>query len=600
MLLHKLYSEPEGLFESVEFNEGINFIYAKKNEASESKESLNGVGKSLFLNLLDFCLLSSETAHIKSAKENNEGLIEYKVVLEFWIDNKLFIIKRSFKEPMKKIEFGEFGATLKAFDHSPNSRELAKILFDLIFQDPNYKGKQFSEWFRYLMNFFVKKQAAPKTALDFRDPIRFLPSAVSESQITPFLLVLMGIDNSLSYKNFDILQEVKRKRIAIKEAKELIVDTYKLQDVDQAESKIDKLRAKITEYERNIESFKLQDQYEDVENRSNLLTAKIKDLWFQNHTDFDRIKNYEDSFAMSETPNTTKIKNLYKDLNKLLADNIKKTLDEAIKFRQQVSKSREEFLKLEISKLNADVTVRKKEITELETERAQLFKFLEAKEAIKDLSEAYLELSERRKELSDLEGKIRIYRDLSIEVKEREIERSKIDADMEKLLIEYKGKISAFRNVFFKIHDAIYVKNGGESDLVFAADTSKDSKLNINVIFPSDLAKGKNKGRTLVFDLAVLFNAIEQNIRCPRFLVHDGIFDGMDKAHFVHLCDFLDEQKNAGIKFQYIVTLNQEGEISDTDFGDGAEDLTGKRIEDEAIVKLTPAAPLFGKDTKWK
>ena len=72
MLLNKLYSEPLGLFsKTVEFKNGVNFIFAKKDKSSDAKKSLNGVGKSLFLNFLDYALLSSETAHIKSAKRNN-------------------------------------------------------------------------------------------------------------------------------------------------------------------------------------------------------------------------------------------------------------------------------------------------------------------------------------------------------------------------------------------------------------------------------------------------------------------------------------------------------------------------------------------------
>ena len=105
MLLNKLYSDPLGLFETVTFKNGVNFIFAKKDKSTDVKKSLNGVGKSLFLNFLDYTLLSSETKHIKSAKNNND-IGNYSIVLEFNIKNKDYIIKISLKEVSKNIVVG--------------------------------------------------------------------------------------------------------------------------------------------------------------------------------------------------------------------------------------------------------------------------------------------------------------------------------------------------------------------------------------------------------------------------------------------------------------------------------------------------------------
>ena len=95
MILTKLYSEPEGLFQTTTFKEGISFIYAKKDHPNDTKKSLNGVGKSLFVNLIDYCLLSSTTPHIKSAVASNT-LADYRAVLEFEIDGNFYIIKSAF------------------------------------------------------------------------------------------------------------------------------------------------------------------------------------------------------------------------------------------------------------------------------------------------------------------------------------------------------------------------------------------------------------------------------------------------------------------------------------------------------------------------
>ncbi len=597
MFLHKLYSEPAGLFEAVEFKPGFNFVYAKKGEDGDSRKSLNGLGKSLLLNLIDYCLLSGETSHIKSAKANND-LEEYKIVLEFYVGDDLYVIKRGFQNPNKEIMFGKKTGTLNEYRHTSTDHELSKILCDLIFKNETYEGKYSNTWFRKLMPFFIKAQSS-NTKTNFKDPINYLHDRAKEIELIPLHLFLLGISNRLFQKNYEIISEIKAKKPALREVKSLVEDTYNLKDIGQAESELDKLQANISVFEQHIRKFELASQYADVEAQSNKLTEEIKELWHQNFTDRKQIEAYQESFSYDdEDIRPTKIKNLYKELNELLANNIKKTLEEAIKFRKKIAQSRKEFLESEVTELTATISTKEKRISELEKKRAQLFEFLSAKEAIKDLSEAYLDLSKKRERLSDLEGKLKTYQDLSREVTEREKASITLYAEIEQFCIEIKEQLKDFRRIFFFVHDAIYAENKDEANFVFSANKNKDSKVNMDVIIPSNLSYGKNKGRTLIYDLAVLFHAIEKNIHCPRFLIHDGIFDGIDKAHFVHLYNFLMKKEGEGLKFQYIVTLNQEGTIKDLDFGTGAEQLTGGKIEDEAVIVLTPKHPLFGKH--WK
>ena len=93
-----------------------------------------------------------------------------------------------------------------------------------------------------------------------------------------------------------------------------------------------------------------------------------------------------------------------------------------------------------------------------------------------------------------------------------------------------------------------------------------------------------------------MFNMINNELGGPRFLVHDGVFDGMDRSHFVNLYKFLQEDAKAA-KFQYIFTLNEEGELNSA-FGGGAEEVSVSRLVDEAILVLTPKKTLLGEFDK--
>ncbi|MDA9818068.1 DUF2326 domain-containing protein [Flavobacteriaceae bacterium] len=589
MFLRKLYSEPKGLFDEIIFKDGVNFIFAKKD--GPAKKSLNGVGKSLLLNLIDYCLLSSETKHIKSAKDNN-SLNNYKVVLEFEVANKFYIIKRSFSDPNKDIDFGIKGENLTSYSNTKKDKKLSHILCDIIFQNPDYVGTYSNKWLRQLIPFFIKSQSS-KERVNFKDPIKYLHDSSSELKLIPFHLFLLGINNDLFHQNLLVTQDIKSKDSALKEIKDFVRNSYKLEDTSQAENEIHKLKSQVDLYEKNISAFKLADQYKDTEKNSNEITSRIKELLYHNFSDKNKVSSYESSFQINDEINTNKIKSMYKDLNTLLAGNIKKTLDEAIKFRKNLAKSREEFLQSEIDTIKDSIKSREQEINNLEEERATLFRFLGAKEAIKDLSSAYLELSKKREKLNDLESKTKLHRDMQVELDALEAKSSIIYSDISEFCVNSGDVITKIRNVFFEIHNAIYVNSTDDSGFVFEANKKKDSKVNIGISLSHDLSYGKNKGRTLIYDLTVLFYEIQNKINSPRFLIHDGIFDGMDKAHFVHLYEFLEKKSTEGSKYQYIITLNEDGDLKG-DFGN-VDKVNYKKIEEEAVITLTPSNKLFKK-----
>lgn len=594
MILNKIYSEPLGLFKvnkgTVEFKNGVNFIFAKKDKSTDVKKSLNGVGKSLFLNFLDYALLSSETKHIKSAKNNNK-IEDYSIVLEFSIKDENYIIKRSLKEVNKNIIVGGINNPI-TFE---SIKEAKEYLCDLIFKNNGYKGKYYNFWLRKLLPFFVKKQENPKTKVNFLDPIKYISSNVPVMELLPYHLLFLGVNNSLFWKNFNIKSDLKNKDKALTEVKGFITETYDLKDIPQAENKIDRLKAEVQQYEQNIKQFKLAEQYKDVEEQSNGLTIKIKELWYQNHLEKNKITSYKDSYELGDSVKTIKIKNLYKDLNELLANNIKKTLDEAIKFRENIAESRKDFLSSEILNTEKEIKNREDEIKNLELERAKLFGFLEAKNAIQDLSEAYLNLSDKRNKLSELEGKIKLYQDLNKEKVEREAEIAKLFSEITNFINEIKDDISSFRNIFFDVHNAIYPENKDKEEVGFSftPNPRTDSRVDMKVSLPADLSTGKNSAKTLIYDISILLHAIENGINIPNFLIHDGVFDHMDKAHFIALYEYLQNLATTK-KFQYILTFNEEGTLSE-DFGN-SDLVTPEKIKGEAILTLTPLNKLLRND----
>ncbi|MGB9939637.1 DUF2326 domain-containing protein [Methanosarcina sp.] len=581
MYLKKLYCEPNGLFEEIEFIDGINFVYGKKDQDSDSKESLNGIGKSLLLDLIDFCLLSSYNKNNRRLHKANPLMRDYNIVLDFEIEGKIYTVKRNVITPTK-IEFGSEG-----FFETYQLRELQKVLCDLIFANNNYPGKYENKWFRKLISFFIKIERYKSKK--FADPIQYIEET-SLTELYQYHFYLMGIDNVLIHKNYIVQDSLKKKEAVIKALKQLL-EGYGTQNISEANHKIETYKKEIKDLEVVISKFKLQKQYEDVETQANNLTKEIKELSLLNFSDRKKLKAYEESSKLNINVSSIKVSNLYREFDKCLGQNIKKTLDEAIAFRKKLSESRKEFLSDEIKNLKSNIEKREKQISELDSERAKLFTFLSNQNAISDLSEAYLLISKKRESLNELEGKIEVYNDINNQKLGLKIEDSNLSKEIFTFLAEIKSQISDLSKTFLWIHDSIYNGRSDKSNLSIEFKDNTDAKMEILVNVPAVCSEGNTRGRTLLYDLTILLHAIDKDIKCPRFLIHDGIFNGMDKAHFVETCKFL-EQVKLNKRFQYIVTLNEEGTI-DSKFGD-TDQTTMQTILNNAVCVLTPSHKLFG------
>lgn len=590
MFLKRLYSEPSGLFRSgkpnnpdtIVFKNGFNFIFGKK-DSSESRAPLNGIGKSTLADLIDFCLLADFSSRNKRLYKEKDRLENYKIVLEFEIQNVDYIIKRSVTDT-KDIEFGIINQEEKVA-----IKEAKEILLKLIFDNPAYDGSINEKWYRSLMTFFLKVNKRKKG--DFSDPINYLTQSNKLSELNQYHFFLMGLDNGLLCKNYALQKDVRDRNTAISQVKRLVEKGYGI-SINDVDSQLRKLKNEILKVRSAVDAFKLAEQFKDVEIRLNELTVKIKSLSEQNFWMEKKVKSYRESYNQNDNLSESKIKGierLYAEVNQQLSGIIQKSLKEAVEFRKKMALSREEFLKEEIQQLETEIIKNEKEKNEIDEQRRKLFLLLQSKEAFTDLTQAFYYLGEREKEYSDLESKTKTYKDLELEKLNYKKQDAEIGIEMNAFIESIKGKIDAFEQLFSGVYNQIYPQSMSSGFSISSSDSV--DKVKINISFDRDESKGWNKGRTLVYDISIILNAIRNNILMPRFLLHDGIFDGMDRSQFVELYHYVQNLQKEGCAFQYIVTMIEEGELKGN-FGD-TNDLTVENITEEAIAVYTPSRRLW-------
>lgn len=587
MILKRLYTVPADIFETVDFRPGSNLIFGQKDPDLKGNGFLNGIGKSTFLDLIDFCLLGSYKRVTSNRLFLAEDILKkHEIVLELESDGSIYTISRSVDSP-NDIVFKAAGQEM-----SMTIKEAKNRLCQIIFLRPDYKGKYSDAWYRKLITFFLKIHKT-KSNDKFIDPINYIDN-VTLSELMQYHLFLLGIDNTLSYTNNNIQNDKKRKIPALKEVKSIVEETYNVSDIKDANEQLLTLQLEIKKLESAVNTFRLSENYKVSEADVDELTREIKKLLLVNMADHKRLNEYEKSLDIHDNfgkRDATSVAKIYKELNEVFAESVKVTLDAAIEFRKEIAKSRQEFIGEEITRLTTITEKRKEQIDQLDEKRADILGFLKSKEAIKDLTEAFSVLSDKKNDLSDLSAKLTTYNTLEkekidIEASEK-INDSRILSFIQTIQL---SAISDLHELFMDIYSIIY-KKSSKARFNIIDKMPSDAKVDIAVSIPADNSKANNQGRTLVYDLMVMLNMVNKNIRGPRFIIHDGIFDGMDKSHFVQLHKFLNEDPRAS-KFQYIYTLNEEGELSSS-FG-VTDDVSVEKLVDEAILVLTPKKKLLG------
>jgi len=450
--LKSIYSEPNGLFKNVEFHDGINIIYGRYSKDANKKDSLNSIGKSTLVNLINFCLLSSFDSRNPLFKAK-KFVDSFHIVLEIEINKKPYIIKRSTKNSDKVI-LSENDGEAEIY----NIETAKQILCSSFFYNNEYRGIYSNKWFRQLIPLFIRNE---KTGF-VKSPILYIDKC-SELKLVPFNLFLLGIDNKLAMNNYEMKTDLKSKKKTQDEIKKIIEDNYNITDIKDINVRIGNLKEEIDYLENSINKYELGKTYEDREKEADKLTKEIKKYAKNNYSNQVKLEKYRDNLRLEINISVDKIERMYKEIDEELGVKIRKTLDEAIEFKKRLVESRTTFLKSEIENLVEIISENNKKISEFDIECSKILNYLQDNGAIKDLTDAISALNSKKEIVGELSGKLKLYNDLESKILTKKKEESSLNIDIKEFInsIPIQEQIYQIRRVFNKIYNALY-KDAGE------------------------------------------------------------------------------------------------------------------------------------------
>ncbi|PHU34242.1 DUF2326 domain-containing protein [Pseudobutyrivibrio ruminis] len=539
--INKLSSEGD-LFEEIVFHDGINLILGEKFDENTTRgRKTNGVGKSMSIEFLNFCLLSDYDKS-RIAKVPDEILDPMtNIMLDLSVGEDSVQIKRCVGKQDKPIIIRNGKET--EFNKLDDARN---YITELIFED--LSANQIPS-FRNLLSVLIRDEKSEfSDILKCHDITKRIPDDLTTH------LFMLGLSVEKYRIVLSTIKDIEKNQAALTKVKADLTENgnKKIPDV---RAEMNALEAEVKELEMALDAFKSNNAFESIEGE----LAEIEEILDQLRI---KQKAYRRELAKikqmpkPESVNDDEIELVYNQFKENLGEAIVKSLNEVIGFKNRV----EEFQRVLVNKKARELEERiadiSTQIRTLDDKYSEKLKIIDTKGILKNLKASLRVYEAKKDEVSRTQHFYAQYEEYDRQKKRLSLLKSQelidIDNDIEMLSQELKS----FMNTILAIHESIM----GNRECSFDIKTKNTSKgktpIEMSMRIYDDGSHSVDRTKVFIYDMALMFNEYTR-IRHPLFLIHDNIFD-VDQDTLVQCLNYLAKQEELYSDFQYILTLNRD------------------------------------------
>ena len=528
-------SSNKNSFHEIKFKEGLNLIIGKQAnpEDKNKKNTYNGVGKSLMIYLIHFCLGSNKIAAFE------EKLPGWEFILEFSIDNDLYKTVRNTSKQNRIILNGD-NLTLKKF-----RTIMAEKVFGL---DDTIKYLTFNTLFPR----FIRR--------DRECYVRYDEFIKDEQDYGKVLnnSYLLGLESKL-------VTEKQRLRSLFNKTKDLkagIEDDPIIREHfsnnEDTEIEILDLEYNIKKLEDEISEYKISSNYNEIEKEADEIKYSLKELENKRVLINNHIRSINKSLDIRPDLSEQKVINLYKQSLIEVPEMVVKKIEEAVNFQKNLLKNRNQRLVKEILKKQEELKQIEIEMAETGIKMDQILSFLDTHGALDNFNALNKKLNEMKNKLNRLNEYQEILRTYKKKLKnvqtDKVSENDKVDTYMENISQLLEEIMTTFRDLSKEFYDK---KPGG----LTIRNNEGDNTIRFDIIakIQDDSSDGVNEVKIFCFDMTLLL--LKQNHKFG-FLFHDSrLFSNMDPRQRYTLFKVAHEKVSAK-GLQYIATINEDTLLS--------------------------------------
>lgn len=535
-MIYKVFSDNDN-FNEVEFTKGINIVLGVKNQTSNDNDTMNGVGKTTLLEIIDFCLGSqaNKDSYLKNIKHIENWT--FSIILDLF--NSKYTVSRSINDSSKIYIDGNF-------ENLPSVPE----------EDDKGHFFKLNEWRRLLgLYFFDLKDITSDYPPTFRSLISYFIRKRSESYLTPFEhhskqqnvdvqvnnAFLLGLNWKCS-SNFQVLKnDIKNVKKALKE--------FDDSSIGEMETKKINLENEVTLKEKRLSSFKIHENYNEIENHVNQLSEELTYLSNKNMVLKRKLEKYYESISNEVPPNNELLENLYSEIEGMFNLKTKKTLEEVRSFHNDLIENRKSFLNVEILEVKKEIEENGRIIEEKGIERSKLMNILNSHNALDEFRFLQEEIYDEKIKLNDIKRYIDKFNQIKKDEKDLELKRSILKEKIER---EYEVRRPSWEKSILIFDENTKFLYDSSGDLII----NRKEAYTFDINFPKNDSRGISKMKIFCYDLMLIEkNSSEKNI---DFLIHDSeIFTDVDSRQVAKAFQ-LAKNKCEKNDLQYIFTMNSD------------------------------------------
>lgn len=537
--LIRLYSETN-IFDEIIFKEGINIILGEKyDDRTRLGRKTNGVGKSMCIEFLDFCLLNDYKKSRISKIPLSVFPSDSTVNLELMIGEDRITIKRN---------RGNYGQPIIVRNEKENKfekiEEAKNYLTELIFK--KLDGNSIPTY-RNLLSILMRDERS-----EFLDILK--PHEASRSIPTDLTtpLYLLGIPLEPYNRIIEIIKDIKTiNKVIAQNKKDLnITNKKKISDV---KAELNSQNAELKKISDAIESFKSNEAYKSLQKEIIELEDKLQKLRIKDKSlryEYKKIKQ----MPKPEEIDDDEIETVYNYFKKELGTAIVKTLRQSIEFKNKVENFQRLIINQKAQELDKEIKDLNQQISFYDYEYSKKIKIIDNKGALKNLKNSLKIYEEKKQSCSKLEFLFNQYEENNRKRLAFQSMKSNCMLELSEAINENKVNQENLNNTILNIHEKIM--GNEECSFILEEVSNKERPIEISMRIFDDGSHSVNRTKVFIYDTALMFSEATR-LRHPHLLVHDNIFD-VDQDTLVQCLNYLEEQERLGGEFQYILTLNRD------------------------------------------
>lgn len=490
-------------FKTIAFRRsGISLIVGRAKSAANdsSQKTYNGIGKSLSIYLIHFCLGASKEDKLTAA------LPGWVFTLEFEHDG----VKHTASRAVNNQQIVMLDGLELALDDYRD--ELGRQAFNLTEPQPFLS-------FRSLITRFARPTKYSYLKWD---------SFVKEEKDWEVLLrngYLFGIAPEFVRAKYDARKEQTETE---KLARQIKGDNELAQHFESgADPRIERkdLEDQVAKLERHLASFEIAEDYGAVKRDAGATKRRLDDIAAELSGLDDRVAIIDASLQLGADLPRQQMVALLEEANVILEGGTKRTLEQLETFHQRLLTDRKQRLGSERDSLIKTRDALLTEQTELSTQRTSQLQYLSHHGALSDHMALSQKLADQRARLD----RIKAWQDLIGHYKDRvnrlKARLSELNLETARYLREFDAGLDRNLDLFRSFSGQFYENKPGGITLT-ANEGDNQIRFNIKASIDDDSADGIGSVKIFCYDMMIL---LARHHHQMRFIAHDGrLFGGMD------------------------------------------------------------------------